>query len=130
MSATDEANTYGPHNGHLGTSWEIAVVVVFVVLLVVLLSTLAWQIRRKQRRRQQERLDLERGTQREKVDQPSSSRHEPRRPASAFVNGSAASLPMPEPSAPKSNRSSRISGMAPSDHPSQKPPQRYYWDPR
>ncbi|KAG9226514.1 hypothetical protein CCMSSC00406_0005819 [Pleurotus cornucopiae] len=126
MPQDEEGRDFGPHNGHLGTSWEIAVIVVFVVLLIAVVSTLIFHVRRKQRRKRQEQYDLERGRreQAEKELNTSAGDRNSRR-QSSFANNSAASLPRPEPAAPRSNRSSRASC-----HPSQKPPQRYYWDPR
>ncbi|KAF7440285.1 hypothetical protein PC9H_000629 [Pleurotus ostreatus] len=94
MPQDEEGRDFGPHNGHLGTSWEIAVIVVFVVLLVAVVSTLIFHVRRKQRRKRQEQYDLERGRreQAEKELNTSAGDRNSRR-QSSFANNSAASLP-------------------------------------
>ncbi|KAF8077594.1 hypothetical protein FPV67DRAFT_2112 [Lyophyllum atratum] len=114
----------GPRSGHLGTTWEIAVVIVFIVLIIVTVSTVVVQIRRKQRRRRQEALDAELG-------------HRSRVSYGEKGEMDGATLSIPERAAypARHSKSSRSRTPTPTssyhdhDRPSKKPPApRYYWD--
>ncbi|KAF5369180.1 hypothetical protein D9615_009980 [Tricholomella constricta] len=118
----------GPHNGHLGTTWEIVVITIFVVLVIVILGTVVFQTRRKHRRRREEALDAELGRRQGELEAEK---------GDSIVDG--ASLSVPEPTAdparhPKSSRSKAstpTSSYHDRERPSKKPPApRYYWDHR
>ncbi|KAF9462721.1 hypothetical protein BDZ94DRAFT_704376 [Collybia nuda] len=113
-----------PHNGHLGTTWEIAIVTVFVVLVFIIIGTVVFQIRRKQRRRREEEemLDEEAGTGKKGA---------PSKTVESRLSDKHAS-PSVHPKPPKSSHRHSTTPSSSSsypDHPSKKPP-RYYWDHR
>ncbi|KAL0946477.1 hypothetical protein HGRIS_012694 [Hohenbuehelia grisea] len=109
----------GPSNGHLGTAWEIAVVVVFVCVICAVILTMVFHLRRRSRRRRQAVLDAE--SQQEKDPAENNERR-----TSRFANDDGMSLARPEPVA-QSHRSSRASSHSNSDPRAHRPP-RYYWD--
>ncbi|XP_006457785.1 hypothetical protein AGABI2DRAFT_190206 [Agaricus bisporus var. bisporus H97] len=46
-----------PSNGHLGTAWEIAIVVIFVGLVAIILAATVFQVRRRRRQKRQRELE-------------------------------------------------------------------------
>ncbi|KXN91443.1 hypothetical protein AN958_00705 [Leucoagaricus sp. SymC.cos] len=65
MPSSETIDENSPTHGRLGTSWEIAIVVVFVCLVTALIGTFIFQVRRKQkeklRRAIEAEQDLEKG---------------------------------------------------------------------
>ncbi|KAF7337843.1 hypothetical protein MVEN_02007200 [Mycena venus] len=51
MELTLRANYSGSNEGHLSSSWEIAVVVSLLALLALIIGTVIWHARRTRRRR-------------------------------------------------------------------------------
>lgn len=121
----------GPRNGHLGTTWEIAVITIFVVVVFAVIATVTLQVRRKrrQRRLQQQEADAELGRRGRR--QPVRREQDAEKPDP----GVQISLTVPEPVAGSARHPSRSKTSTPTssyhdrDRPLKKPPApRYYWD--
>lgn len=87
MSFMDEPAENIPEHGHLGGSWEIAIVVVFVCLAAALVAAFVFQARRKRKekrqRLEQQEMDAEKGQRTTLKDSKIQGKSRAKRPSSA-----------------------------------------------